>query len=44
VTEESNFLVKVTRKQALNKGKDIPKMLQWIWMGFKEQEWVNMPV
>ncbi len=41
VMEDNNSLAKVTRKQALNKGEDIQKMLQWIWMGFKKQEWVE---
>ncbi len=41
VMEENSSLAKVHWKQTPNKGKDIQKMLQWIQMGFKEEEWVE---
>jgi hypothetical protein len=34
-------LIKVTQKQALTKGENIQKMLQWIWMGSKERQWAK---
>jgi len=39
--EEGNSLAKVIRKRAPTKTKENQKMLQWIQMGSKDQQWVN---
>jgi hypothetical protein len=41
VMEEIHSLAKVSHKQTLVERKEIQKMLKWIHMGSKEQEWAK---